>query len=161
MIRRAEEQDIPFIMNIYNDAVMHTTATFDLETKSLDEMKKWYDKHQENHFIMVSEEEGKIAAYASFSTYREKAAFDGSVEFSIYVHNEYQNMGIGKKLTRKMIREARESKEIHSIISLITYDNEVSIKMHQAFGFRYCGRMEDAGFKFGKYLHLDAYQLII
>ena len=161
MIRKAEQRDIPFITKIYNDAVLNTTATFDLEIRSVAEMEQWFMSHKGKHSILVYEEDEKTVAYASFSTYRERAAFDGCVELSVYVDAAYQNRGIGKQLMMKMIENARKNKGIHTIISLITYDNEASIQMHQTFGFKYCGRIEDAGFKFGRYLHLDAYQLIL
>lgn len=161
MIRKADLRDIPFITKIYNDAVLNTTATFDLKTRSADEMEQWFLSHKGKHRILVYEEDEKTVAYASLSTYRERAAFDGCVELSVYVDAAYQNRGIGKQLMRQIIEAARENKEIHTIISLITFDNEPSIRMHQAFGFKYCGRIEDAGFKFGRYLHLDAYQLIL
>ena len=161
MIRKADLRDIPFITKIYNDAVLNTTATFDLETRSVDEMEQWFLSHKGKHSILVYEEGKRTIAYASLSTYRERAAFDKSVELSVYVDPVYQNHGIGSMLMGAIIDIARKNKEIHTIISLITYDNEASIQLHQTFGFQYCGRIEDAGFKFGRYLHLDAYQLIL
>lgn len=160
LIRKAEITDIPYIREIYNDAVLNTTATFDLEPRTMEEMEKWFHRHTGKHIILIYEDQGIPVAYASFSTYRERPAFDASVEFSIYVHKDFQKQGIGRELTSEMLQIAKDDSRIHNIISLITSENETSIKMHKAFGFSFCGRIEDAGFKFGRYLHLDAYQLI-
>ena len=98
MIRRAVLQDIPALMDIYNEAVLHTTATFDTEVKDMENRKAWFAEHNGRYVIYVDVEDGKVAGYASLSRYRDRKAFDPAVEISIYVHKDYRGRGIGRSL---------------------------------------------------------------
>jgi len=160
MIRRAVRSDIPQLMDIYNDAILHTTATFDTETKDMENRVAWFEEHQGHHVIFVYEMDGCVAGYASLSRYRERKAFDSAVEISIYIHKDYRGRGIGRSLMQETLSFARECKAIETVISLITSENEASIRMHENFGFAYCGQIRNAGIKFGKKLSLNAYQII-
>lgn len=160
MIRRAEMKDISALMEIYNDAILHTTATFDTVEKNYEERVAWFDEHTGKYVIFVYEEADAILGYASLSRYRERKAFDPTVEISIYIHEKYRGRGIGRKLMAETLEYAKQQEEIHVVISLITSENQASIHMHEAFGFSYCGQIKNAGVKFGKNLSLNAYQII-
>lgn len=160
MIRRAEQKDIPSLMDIYNDAILHTTATFDTEIKDYENRLAWFEEHTGRYVIYVYEEAGAVAGYASLSRYRDRKAFDTAVEISIYIHDKYRGRGIGHKLMKKVLEFAEKNTEIGTVISLITSENEVSIRLHETFGFCYCGQLKNAGIKFGKHLSLNAYQII-
>lgn len=160
-IRTAESEDIDYIREIYNDAVRNTTATFDMEEKTEEQMQQWFLNHNSaRHFALVYETDGRIAGYASLSSFRERAAFDGTVENSVYIHPDFRGRGIGTLLLDELIKRADEATEIHTILALITHENETSIRMHLKSGFHLCGTIKDAGLKFGRYLDLDIYQLI-
>ncbi|BAH07071.1 GNAT family N-acetyltransferase [Clostridium kluyveri] len=161
MIRKAEEQDIPFLLDIYNEAILNGTATFDLEPKTLEDRKQWFYDHIETHPLLVCEKYEKAIAYASLSTYREKKAYDGSVELSIYIHKDYRGIGIGKQLMEAILNLAKEIDGIHTIISIITAGNEVSDRLHEKFGFTYCGKIKEAGYKFGQYCDINVYQIMV
>lgn len=161
MIRKAIEKDVPYILEIYNEAILHDTATFDLEPKTLEDRMQWFQKHHGIHPLIVYEKDEKVIAYASLSTYRAKEAYDGSVELSIYVHKDYRGTGVGNELMEAIIKVAKEIKGIHTIISVITGGNEISNKIHEKFGFCYCGTVKEAGIKFGKYLDIVTYQLML
>lgn len=160
MIRRAELKDIPALMEIYNDAVLHTTATFDTEIKNIEDRRVWYEEHTGRYVIYIYEENGIVAGYASLSRYRDRKAFDPAVELSIYIHKDYRGRGIGRSLMRETLSYAEHCSEIETVISLITSGNETSIHLHKAFGFSYCGQIRHAGVKFGKELNLNAYEII-
>lgn len=160
MIRLAEEKDIEILGEIYNDAIVNSVATFELEKKSPEAMKKWFDAHKGYHALFVYETDGKAVGFASLSQYRPHQAFSASVELSIYVNKEYRGREIGTELMTEIIDFAKKAPEIHTVISVITSENTGSIKLHERFGFRFCGRVEDAGFKFGRYLGIDTFQLI-
>jgi len=161
MIRRAEEQDIPFLLDIYNEAILNGTATFDLELKTLEDRRQWFYDHIGTHPLLVCEKYGKAIAYASLSTYREKKAYDGSVELSIYIHKDYRGVGIGKQLMEAILKLGKEIDGIHTIISIITAGNEVSDRLHEKFGFTYCGKIKEAGYKFGQYFDVNVYQIMV
>lgn len=160
MIRTAEMRDIPALMEIYNDAILHTTATYDTEIKDYENRREWFLEHTGRYVIFVYEEAGEIAGYASLSRYRDRKAFDSAVEISIYIQKDYRGRGIGRKLMEATLDFAQKNQDIETVISLITSENEISIKLHEAFGFAYCGQIRNAGVKFGKKLSLNAYQII-
>ncbi len=160
MIRKALKSDIPELMDIYNDAILHTTATFDTEVKDQAERTVWFEEHVGCHVIYVYEEMGHVAGYASLSRYRDRKAFDSAVEISVYIHKDYRGRGIGSSLMQEILTYARDCAQIETVISLITSENETSIRLHERFGFSYCGQIRNAGVKFGKKLHLNAYEII-
>ena len=106
MIRKAELKDIPAVMDIYNDAILHTTATFDTEIKDYEDRLAWFQAHTGQYVIFVYEEAGTVAGYASLSRYRERKAFDPAVEISIYIHAGYRGRGIGRSLMEKTLQYA-------------------------------------------------------
>lgn len=160
MIRKAERKDIPALRDIYNEAILQTTATFDTEPKDLQNRIQWYEEHTGRYIIYVYEQDGVVAGYASLSRYRDRKAFDPAVEISIYIHKDYRGRGIGRSLMKKTLEYAGARKDITTVISLITSENAVSIHLHEAFGFAYCGQIKCAGVKFGKTLSLNAYQIV-
>lgn len=159
MIRKAEEKDIRALMEIYNDAILTTTATFDTEVKDYENRRAWFEEHKGSYIIFVYEDADQIKGYASLSRYRDRMAFAPTVEISVYIHKGYRGQHIGKQLMEAMLEYARENKEIDTVVSLITSENEASIRLHENLGFEYCGQIRNAGVKFGKTLNLNAYQI--
>lgn len=161
MIRKACIEDIPFLQKIYNDAVLHTTATYDTSIKDYDNRLQWFKEHEaEPYILLVYELDGVVAGYASLSKYRERPAFNQSVEISVYIDEQYQNRGIGSALMQAVLDYAQKQENIHTVVSLITSDNEHSIFLHEKFGFEFCGKIKDAGYKFDKWIGLSTYQII-
>lgn len=159
MIRRAQLKDIPALTEIYNDAVLHTTATFDTEQKDYASRCDWFHEHTGRYLILIYEENGIAAGYASLSKYRDRKAFDPAVEFSVYVHRDCRGRGIGRSLMKAVLAAAEQCRDILTVIALITSENESSIRLHESCGFTYCGQIRNAGVKFGRTLHLNAYQI--
>ena len=160
MIRRAELRDIPELMEIYNEAILNTTATFDTEVKDYENRLAWFLEHTGKYLILVKELDGRIAGYASLSRYRDRKAFDAAVEISVYIHKDYRGRHVGQELMEEILAFAKECQEIETVISLITGNNAVSIYLHEKFGFSFCGQIRNAGNKFGEKLSLNAYQII-
>lgn len=161
MIRKARLEDLDQLMAIYNEAVENTVATFDLETKDYEDRLAWFNEHQRDPYVLlVYEIEGEVAGYASLSKYRERPAFDSSVEISVYIGPDFRNRGVGKALMKEVIDYAYSNERVHTIVSLITGENEQSIYLHKQLGFEFCGKIKDAGYKFGRWLDLDVYQIV-
>ncbi len=159
-IRKAKIDDLEALLDIYNYEIIHGTATFDLQPKTMDERKEWlYEHNIDNHPLYVAEIDGKVAGYVSLSTYRPKEAYNGTVELSIYIGHNYRNRGIASALMEFIIREAKNDPSIHVIISVITGGNNASIKLHEKFGFTYCGTIKEVGYKFGQYRDICNYIL--
>jgi len=150
-IRKAKLKDLRQITEIYNQAIVKTVATFDTEIKTLKEQKKWFKNHGSKNPIIVAEEKGSIVGFACLSKWSDKCAYSLTAEISIYVKNDYQGKGIGKKLMEEIIKEG-EKAGLHAVIARITAGNKSSINLHEKFGFEHIGVMKEVGKKFGKFL---------
>ncbi len=148
-IRPATIADVPAITDIYNDAVMNTTGTFDTEVKMVEERKQWFTERDSRFIILVAEQGGQVIGYLSLNKWSERKAYDITAEVSFYVKDEHRGRGIGKLLLSTAINMASET-ELHSLISRITEGNENSIHLHKLNGFDVIGVMKEAGIKFGK-----------
>ena len=151
IIRKAKKEDLKELLDIYNYEVEHGVATFDLETKTLEEREEWFYSHNvDNHPLIVAEIDGNIAGYASLSSYREKEAYKSTVELSIYIGVSYRKKGVATALMDSILDEAKRDERTHTVISVITSGNEGSKKLHEKFGFEFCGTLKEGGIKFGK-----------
>lgn len=159
MIREASEKDLKDILEIYNDAILNTTAIYAYKIQTLEERKQWYEKKKQDGYpVLVFEENDKVIGFATFGPFREWPAYKYIIEHSIYVHKDYRNQGIATKLMKEIIKIA-DKREYATLVAGIDAANEGSIKMHEKIGFKYSGTVTKAGFKFGKWLDLAFYQL--
>jgi len=162
IIRLARQEDLPELLDIYNYEVKHGVATFDLHPKTLEERQSWFDEHNiENHPLIVAETEGKVAGYASLSSYREKEAYRSTVELSVYVGKEFRGQGVATALMDEILEMARQDADTHVVVSVITAGNEASVRLHEKYGFTFCGAMHAVGMKFGEYRDIENYELIV
>ena len=160
LIRKAEEKDLEELLNIYNYEVVNGIATFDLHPKTLQERRIWFDAHNiDNHPLIVAKIDGHVAGYASLSAYREKEAYRSTVELSVYVGPDYRKRGVATALMREILEMARADESIHTVIFVITGGNEASIRLHEKYGFTYCGTMHEVGYKLGSYRDIVNYEL--
>lgn len=159
-IRKAELSDLEALLDIYNYEVLNGVATLDIKPKTYEERKVWFYEHNiKNHPLLVYEDDGKAVAYVSLSKYREKEAYNSTVELSVYVHHEFSGRGIATALLTEILDIAAADESIHTIVSVITGSNMVSKKLHEKFGFKFSGTIKEAAFKFGKYIDIDNYTL--
>ena len=160
IIRQAETRDLTELLEIYNYEVVHGVATLDLEKRTAAEWQRWFDLHNvDHHPLFVAEVEGRVAGYASLSSYREKEAFKSTVELSIYIGPDYRLRGLAYALMDHILNEARQDERIHTVVSVITAGNEASRRLHEKFGFEFCGTIKEVGMKFGVYRDIENYRL--
>jgi phosphinothricin acetyltransferase len=157
--RHATLDDLGIITNIYNDAIRKTVATFDTKPKTLEEQRVWFNKHGPKNPIMVAEQDGLIIGWASLSTWSDRCAYSDTAEVSLYVIEEHQGKGIGRKLLEAIIEEGQKI-GLHTVIARITEGNEVSVHLHKSLGFEHIGIMKEVGRKFGKLLDVYLMQKI-
>ncbi len=157
--RPATEKDQPSIMEIYNEAVINTTATFDTEKRSPEKQMEWFRSHKPNHPVFVAEQDGGVVGWASLSAWSDRCAYEGTVEVSIYIHQDYRNKGIGKKLLELITLEGKKVNN-HSVLSRISSDNETSIHLHEALGYKHVGVMKEVGKKFSRYIDVCIMQYL-
>lgn len=162
LIRKIDYSDIELCLSIYNYEVEHGVATLDLEPRTLEEWHEWYNAHSdEHHPIIVGTIDDVVVGYASLSPYRLKDAFKSTVELSIYIHQDYRGQGVATQLMERILEMAKEDTMLHNVVSVITAGNEGSTKLHNRFGFTYCGLTPEVGFKHGKYQDTETYALLV
>lgn len=158
-LRPAELKDVKEITEIYNEAILNSTATFDTEPKTVEEQTVWFQSHDEKHPVIVAELRGEVIGWASLSPWSDRPAYSITSEISIYVKAGFRNEGYGKKLMDKIIYDG-EAAGLHSIIARIGGENEISIRLHEAYGFKHIGVMKEVGEKFGMILDVHMMQKI-
>lgn len=159
-IRRAEKRDLGAITEIYNEAILTTTATFDTEMQSAEQREAWYDEHGERYPVLVAEWNGAITGWACLSRWSDRPAYDVTAETSFYVKAEYRGRGIGRRLKQATIEEARRL-GLHSLIARVAEGSEASVHLNQEAGFRHVGTLKEVGCKFGRLLDVHILQLML
>lgn len=160
LIRKAELKDLKDLLEIYNYEVVYGISTLDIHPKSLEEWQQWFNAHNiDNHPLIVAEMDGRAVGYASLSAYREKEAYCSTVELSVYVDVSYRQRGVADKLMEAILDMAKTDESIHMVVSVITGGNEASIRLHDKYGFSYCGSIHEVGVKLGEYRDIENYEL--
>lgn len=152
-IRPAKPTDIPAFTRIYAHAVLHGTATFELDPPDEAEMTRRMKSLLDGNFPYIAAENGgAIAGYAYAGPYRARPAYRFTVEDSIYVDPGTHRRGLGRALLTRLIEEA-EQRGFRQMIAVIgDSTNAPSIEVHRALSFRMVGNFENVGFKFGRWL---------
>jgi L-amino acid N-acyltransferase len=150
---------LPDITSIYNEAILHTVATFDTEPKTIEEMKIWFKQHDQKHPLLVAEQKGLIVGWASLSEWSDRCAYSETAEISLYVRKEIQGSGIGRKLLQEIMLEGQKM-GLHTVIARIAEGNQRSINLFNSEKFENIGVMKEVGKKFGKRLDVFLKQKI-
>lgn len=159
MIINARREHLQDILNIYNDAILNTTAVYTYKPQTLDMRELWYSqKLEEGYPILVYELDNKAVGFATFGPFRDWPAYKYSIEHSVYTEANYRKKGIATALLNELIAIAKK-KEYMTLIAGIDATNETSIALHRKFGFSYVGTIHKAGYKFNRWLDLAFYQL--
>lgn len=149
------------ILDIFNEAIANSTALYEYEPRNLATIQAWFKlKTERNYPIIGIEDGGKLRGFATYGAFRTYAAYQYSVEHSVYVETKFRRRGIGQKLLQELILLAKQQ-NYHTMIGGIDAENTISIKLHRSLGFTHCGSIKQVGFKFGKWLDLEFYQLIL
>ena len=157
--RRARPEDLDAITEIYNEAILTTVATFDVEPKTIDEQRSWFNSHGPKHPIVVAELDGVVVGWASLSEWSQRCAYADTAEISLYVKEEFRGRGVGMRLMTDVMREG-ERVGLHTVVARIVDDNAVSIHIHESAGFEHIGVMKEVGHKFGRLLDVRLMQKI-
>lgn len=151
-IRTAAIGDLPRLTAIYNHYVINTPITFDTEPFSVEGRGAWFHLHGERgrYRLLVAEEMGTVIGYAGTGPFRDKRAYDTTVETTIYCAPESTGRGVGTFLYAALF-EALKGEDVHRALAGITLPNEASIRLHRRFGFVEAARFNENGRKLGRY----------
>ncbi len=156
------EAHAPAILEIFNDAILNSTALYEYKPRTMDTMTHWFSVKTANQFPVIGavDESGALMGFASYGTFRAFPANKYSVEHSVYVHAAHRGKGVSVVLMKALIERARAA-NLHTLIGGIDAANSTSIALHEKIGFTHSGTIRHAAFKFGRWLDLAFYQLIL
>jgi L-amino acid N-acyltransferase len=159
-IRPATIADAAAVADIYNEAILATTATFDTEPKSVEDREKWLAEHGGRFPVLVAVLEDKVVGWASITRWSDRCAYADTGETSFYVHSSQRNRGIGRQLATAILEEARRG-GFHTLIARIAEGSDSSLRLHESAGFVRAGTLRQVGRKFGKRLDVHMLQIIL
>lgn len=161
ILRDAELSDLPAILNIYNECVLNTTICMVYEPHTLEYRTKWFNERKEKgHPVIVVQIEDDVVGFGSYAEFRSAPAYKYSVENTVYLDKRCRGRGVSKLIMDYLIKHA-EDHDFHSIVAVINATNTVSIKLHEKYGFELVGKFKEIGFKFGEWVDISFYQLIL
>ena len=151
-LRPAVRGDLARLTEIYNHYVVNTPITFDIETYTVEQRESWFSQFAEGgrYRLIVAEENGLVLGYAGTTRFRPKAAYETTVETTIYCAQEAVGKGVGSLLYGALF-EALKDEDVHRIVGGYTLPNPASAALHQRFGFKPIGIFTQVGRKFGRY----------
>ncbi|HXG46133.1 MAG TPA: GNAT family N-acetyltransferase [Methylomirabilota bacterium] len=161
-IRPATHADLPAILEIYNEAVLNTTGTYDYEPRSLEQRRQWFEERRQGGYpVFVAEEEtGRIVGWSALNPYHSRPGYRFTAENSVYIAADRRGQGVGKRLLAPLIDAARQ-RGLHAIIAAIDATNAASVRLHERFGFKVVGQFKEVGFKFGRWLDVTYMELLL
>lgn len=160
-IRNADSRHLPVILDIINDAILHTTAIYDYARRSEAEHLRWYqEKKNEGFPLLVAELDGLVVGFATYHTFKPKIGYRFTAEHSVYVRPTFHGRGIGTALLSKIVEIASEN-GLHTLVGYVDAANAGSLHFHQKLGFEEVGRLREVGFKFDRWLDVCLLQRIL
>lgn len=157
-IRRAEQGDLPALLDIYNHYVVNTPVTFDLEPRTLAQRREWLDQFAPSgkYQCFVAARGRHAIGWVCSARFKEKDAYATSIETSIYVAPGEGGKGLGRRLYGTLF-DALKGQDIHRAFGGVTQPNEASVALHKSVGFEHIGTYREIGRKFGRFWDVALY----
>ncbi len=148
------------IRAIFNDAIANTTALYENTPRSRETMWGWLENKRAGGWPVIGmvDDDGTLAGFGTYGPFRPLQGFRHTVEHSLYLARPYQGRGLGRGMLEKLVEHAR-GRGFHTMIAMIDGENAASVRLHEALGFQHCGRLGEAGFKFGRWLDVVIMEL--
>ncbi len=159
-IRLARRDDAEAIRQIYNLEVSTSTVTFDLVPRTLGDQISWLEARSGAHAVIVAEDAGEVVGFASLSPFRDRPAYNSTVEESVYVRSDQRGSGVGAQLLTELMSLAAQH-GFHTVIARIVGGHDASIGLHRQVGFDEVGTEREVGRKFGKWLDVVVMQRML
>lgn len=160
MIRKVTIKDAQAIADIYNEYVLNSVASFETEPVTVQEMRRRIEEISSQFPYYVYEDMGEIEGYCYAHSWKERVAYKHTWETTIYVAGDSRGRGIGTELMKYLIKDCRQA-GAHALVACITGDNKKSIILHQRLGFQLVSHFPEVGMKFGRWLDVVDFQLIL
>jgi phosphinothricin acetyltransferase len=160
MIRSATAADAQAICSIYNHFILQSTVTFEESAITPDDMAARIAALAGRLPFLVAELDGAVAGYAYAAPWKLRSAYRHTVESSVYIAPGFAGMGLGSRLYQALLQDLR-GRDVHAVLAGIALPNGASIGLHEAFGFAQVGQMREVGRKFGQWLDVGYWQLVL
>jgi len=160
-IRHANENDLPAMLDIYNEIILNTTAVWHSDPHTLEMRQEWFAiKKEQGYPVFVAEAEGRMVGFSTIGPFRPWIGYRFTVENSVYVAADSRGKGIAKLLLPPLIKAAKEL-NLHAIVAGIEASNEASIVLHKKFGFEEVAHFKEVGYKFNRWMDLKFLELVV
>jgi L-amino acid N-acyltransferase YncA len=159
-VRRVSAADAQAICAIYNHYVAHTVVTFEQEPVSVPSMGARILETAAAYPWLVADSEQGVVAYAYATRWRSRAAYDRTVESTVYVRSDATGRGFGFPLYMALL-DALRQQSIHAVVGCIALPNPRSVAFHEKCGFRKVGHFPQVGRKFDRWVDVEFWQAIL
>lgn len=159
-LRLAKPADSEDILAIYAPYIEKTSFTFETDVPSPEAFAKRIGSYLESWPWLVCEVDGTIAGYAYAARYRERVAYQWSVESSVYIHDDHQRKGIARILYSALFKILKRQ-GFRNVYAVINLPNEKSVAFHESLGFSYFATYEQVGYKLGQWKNVGWWRLIV
>ncbi len=160
MVRPVTTGDAAAIAEIYTHYILNTVITFEEVPVDAKEMESRIRKVTASFPWLVDEEEGRVTGYAYASRWGERASYRHSAAATVYLRPDAHGRGIGSALYGRLLEELKE-KRVHTVLGGIALPNEKSQGLHEKFGFRKVSHLSEVGYKFGRWIDVGYWQLML
>jgi len=161
MIRLAVAGDAEAIVRIYNHYVLNTIVTFEEQEVPVAQMAERMNAVEAAHLPwLVMEQAGQIVGYAYASRWKARSAYRFTVESSVYVAHAAVGKGLGRQLYQALLQRLKPS-GVHAVVGCLGLPNEASVALHEKCGFQKVAHFKEVGFKFGTWLDVGYWQLLL
>ncbi len=160
MIRPVTIEDAPAITKIYNYYIEYTSISFEVKPLDISEMRMRIQEIAAHHSYLVYEENGEILGYCYAHPWKERAAYNHTMETTIYLNPQYKSRGIGTSLMKALIDLCRDN-GYHALIACITGSNKESCEFHSKLGFQKVSYFKEVGYKLGTWHDVVDYELLL
>jgi phosphinothricin acetyltransferase len=160
IIRPASEDDLPAVLDIYNEQVLNSTATFDVEPRSPAAQREWVKQFAPPYALLVAEQAGQVVAWGCLHPFGGKPGYRFTTENSVYIRADCRGRRLGRLMLEALI-EVAVANGFHTIIARIAGDNPASVRLHESLGFEHVGHEREVGHKFERWLDVIVMQALL
>jgi L-amino acid N-acyltransferase YncA len=137
-VRLANASDAAAIARIHNEGIADRVATFETEPRTAEQVATALADKGDRYPTVVAERDGEVVAWASAGPYRNRPAYAGVAEHSVYVARSARGAGIGRAALDGLC-QAYAERGFWKIVSRIFPENVASLALHERCGFRVVG----------------------
>ena len=159
MIRALEFKDVPDLCRIYNHYVSHTTASFEVDEVSENDMAHRVSVVVRHFPWLVIDLEGQVSGFAYANFWKARSSYSHTFESTIYLDQTCCGKGMGMALYKELLAKLKNEKDVHRVVACISLPNDASVKFHESMGYKKVAHFDQVGRKFDRWVDVGYWQL--